>query len=1007
MPCRELQCVSFWLLLVFACVLYSASVWVTLGHVVNFHDNLLEALSDLVGFRWLETDAAQVQLAAFEMLRKCGADPRRDCPDGLANRSLLAHDFKAHLAIINTSFDRSLASIKRFSSDRFFHWGALELAAACLNNMAMSWQSLRIGNVSCSNSTAVNCNLLFNTTQLFDGASSIQAQVMELVGSYSYEHDGFVVEFLNVVYVFHIPYVFLILPYLSFVPVAVDDLRCCRRMHRSSAGIFTACRIVFLFLLWFVFFPIVLTICIVGVDLKLDLGLLKVDFVRNKPVLATATMLRHVYLEFPIVWEHVVGEQASLGFHGLFIASIAFVLLCLWMLLRFLRRRCWKGSSREICADIFADVEGALPEDLSEIQRLRFCQIQALKHARVVSKSLHIEALPKLMTKATLLGFSEAEVNQALNWVRHHAPIVVHLDLQEVGALLMSDTHYRNQLETKTSSGTDTCAQREDWENKLFNGAYREAPPFDRCKSAALNMNNDPEGVRACNKYGLSYLVLRGVRLRTTLCDTNLAGVPTDKLATVDYCAHLFEQLPDRELREQLVTVSKISQGMPGDPSDVLMHTEAHIHGEIRLDKHVERIMVHPSLRDLNTVADVFAGLKTCRSRVLWIDENAETRRLCRGKAPAPPLTPSLPTETIKKTEELQACSSATTVRMSLPNVPLKAGSKVQFDFGGGADVEITLPEGTLPGQSVIVKCIPGAKVAEVTSASVTAGGIGSDSILIDGEGKGSTGSVSVLIDGVGKGSSGSGSALMKAGRGAVAIEGEGKGSTGSASVLIDGEGKGSSEAMDKCSADSGAVFIESEGMGKGSTGRGAVFVEDCGNDSSLCRDCDVSQYVEMFLPTYLATSWRACGGLTASRGRRTDTTSRGIGAADLTVGVCSDSADVSVGVAPAAVSRADHDAVALPPQLWEVEDGDGVWSPCALDFAIALQGAVNSSSRDVSFETGGFRYMVDLESGVLWNLDTGSTLRMRLRHFTLECNGTSVPHAVQLSRDSDSGRTC
>ena len=78
------------------------------------------------------------------------------------------------------------------------------------------------------------------------------------------------------------------------------------------------------------------------------------------------------------------------------------------------------------------------------------------------------------------------------------APIVVHVNLARDGLALASDTHYRNQFETFTSGGTLDSRKRSAWEDDLFDMGYAGAEPFDRCKYGALNVTNDPQGVRAC-----------------------------------------------------------------------------------------------------------------------------------------------------------------------------------------------------------------------------------------------------------------------------------------------------------------------------------------------------------------------------------------------------------------------------------------------------------------------------------------------------------------------------
>jgi len=73
------------------------------------------------------------------------------------------------------------------------------------------------------------------------------------------------------------------------------------------------------------------------------------------------------------------------------------------------------------------------------------------------------------------------------------------------------------------------CQARHQWEDKLFGGHYNHAKPFERCKYGVLNIHNDPNGVASCAGYGLSFMVLKEVRLRTTFVSMDSAGIAGQK----------------------------------------------------------------------------------------------------------------------------------------------------------------------------------------------------------------------------------------------------------------------------------------------------------------------------------------------------------------------------------------------------------------------------------------------------------------------------------------------
>jgi len=251
--------------------------------------------------------------------------------------------------------------------------------------------------------------------------------------------------------------------------------------------------------------------------------------------------------------------------------------------------------------------------------------VQALWHIRKQCRDLHIKALPNLRNRAKTLGAAPGDVDVTLRWIRERAPIIIHVNLRTNGWLLSNDTHYRNQFETLTSNGTRDLKKRIHWEDQLFLSAYKKVPAFDRCKYGVLNVINDPQGVRCCKQYGTSYFLLRGTRLRTTFSAMDSAGIRSVDLATVDYYAHVLNMFSDYELKKALqVGTLKI----PGSDSAVLhSYKEAQIHGEVRLNEHIELIMAHPRLEKLERGSHMLKALaERCHADVVWIEGGIDLR---------------------------------------------------------------------------------------------------------------------------------------------------------------------------------------------------------------------------------------------------------------------------------------------------------------------------------------------------------------------------------------------
>lgn len=365
------------------------------------------------------------------------------------------------------------------------------------------------------------------------------------------------------------------------------------------------------------------------------------------------------------------------------VCVISFLLRCgLAIHERCCRRKVGIQELHHSCTIDWPDVP---KQELNELVPLRPCQLQALANVRQHCKRLHLLALPHLRKRAEKLGFSTKNLDDTLSWMRERAPVIIHLDLAHAGLLLGTDSHYRNQFETQRSGGTLDKNKRASWENQLFSNAYKGASAFDRCKYGVVNVTNDPQGVRACLQYGLSYMLLRGVRLRTTFCSTDSAGMNVGDLATLDCCAHVFNKFSDSELRHVLqVGTLRI----PGVDSGVLSsYKEAQIHGEVRLVDHVELIMAHPSCHSeaLKELAD------RCQCPVVEIEGGIDT----------PALYPS-PQTLGTALRGTNAWSNYASVR--LPSIPLVPGQQIQVEVPGGQITSIVVPPGAHPGQQISIQ---------------------------------------------------------------------------------------------------------------------------------------------------------------------------------------------------------------------------------------------------------------------------------------------------------------
>jgi len=187
----------------------------------------------------------------------------------------------------------------------------------------------------------------------------------------------------------------------------------------------------------------------------------------------------------------------------------------------------------------------SLPD--SETHALRYLQSNqrgALALARTRSAELHAASFHRLRSRFQQLGLGENGLQAVDGWIRDLAPVVVHVNLDTCGHLFESDEFHWSPWETKAAAdGGRRCADVD--ESNLFGGIYDDAKPFERVKYCSLNLMNDYRGVRQ----GESYLVLKDVRLRTTLLAGTAAPEKAKSLGTLDQHMHLLEDYSDEELR--------------------------------------------------------------------------------------------------------------------------------------------------------------------------------------------------------------------------------------------------------------------------------------------------------------------------------------------------------------------------------------------------------------------------------------------------------------------------
>ncbi|CAJ1350548.1 unnamed protein product [Effrenium voratum] len=160
--------------------------------------------------------------------------------------------------------------------------------------------------------------------------------------------------------------------------------------------------------------------------------------------------------------------------------------------------------------------------------------------------------------------------------------------------------------------------------------AYDGCKDFERPKYGVLNVHNDYRGVVRAKQYGLwgdCYMVLRDARLRTTFSPEDSANLKAERLACLDYYAHVLHEYTDDELRE---TLKVATTGKLGSSDAILAkglkYKEAQYHGEVAFARHVERLVLPKVDKYTGREADIKKVCEKNGWEWCWMEEEKARR---------------------------------------------------------------------------------------------------------------------------------------------------------------------------------------------------------------------------------------------------------------------------------------------------------------------------------------------------------------------------------------------
>lgn len=272
---------------------------------------------------------------------------------------------------------------------------------------------------------------------------------------------------------------------------------------------------------------------------------------------------------------------------------------------------------------------------------LKDCHKEALQNVREYSLGRQKKCEEMLRHLLEMSNVSSSDFESALEKARANAGICLHFHPDRicssgssVADSLLADGIYRNQFETGISAGGLSAMKgghRDRWEQRLFGGAYHwDGCEFsDRPKYGALNLFRAEDG--AAPRFGCCYLVLRPEvckRSTFTYYDSHLDPPQKgtwDAMADI-WCA-LYTEVFERNFAlgvsgidcEELVGILSGIRDLPSGPTRNLDHyVETQVHGPIRLEQDVVRMVADPSFKETSIGAKLEQLAQKHRFKLTW-----------------------------------------------------------------------------------------------------------------------------------------------------------------------------------------------------------------------------------------------------------------------------------------------------------------------------------------------------------------------------------------------------
>lgn len=215
------------------------------------------------------------------------------------------------------------------------------------------------------------------------------------------------------------------------------------------------------------------------------------------------------------------------------------------------------------------------------------CQKLAIKYCKKKSKIHEDQARGTVLINFIQLGFTEEDLDKVINYIKNDIKVTINVGQNTIANFLINEDHYKSGFELNIF---EKNSQRDNWEKNLFHSIYDDCQPIERVKYGALNMFNKKDGVESCKGYGECIFVLKDELKNRISFVKGDSCTMMFHICTFKYCTALLVHLSDDYLKS---LVAHVNNNVIDKPKHKVFHyIEAQIHGSIRLNMDIEKLLV-------------------------------------------------------------------------------------------------------------------------------------------------------------------------------------------------------------------------------------------------------------------------------------------------------------------------------------------------------------------------------------------------------------------------------